>query len=567
MKKSKNLFFTLIIMSAVFVFTTLWLTSCNSDDKKESSDTSDSLSETIFESENISEALSTFEDESKNPSETDSDTSALPDETTETPHEPQLITEVNFSNLDDKNLSTYFTSAKYSSVELVDSENGKKALKLSTKNVSSVNSSEPSVNFKFKKYIQSSNDIAPSTTEYPILVIKVKSESLWSNAFRLGVAYTESGSSSSNPVIYSHMKDVEDWQYLTFDLSEYAKNAVTFTFSYEMGARQDGETMYIEEIKFFKDAHSAFEYTNTSDTYPVASQTKDDYTLKVMQFNIQTENGATTKHSIRADMFRDLIEKYQPDSIGMEEVTTNWTAWLNSYVFNESYAGVGEPRSTGGEACPIYYRKDKFELLEYGTFWLSDTVDEVGSMFENANYPRICTWAHLKDKETGLEYVHINTHLDHNGKNSASDGNKIRRDQIRVALEQLLKFKDIPAVFTGDFNQAQHKTNGDETPVYSCITGKTEFTATDGQTITGWFSDSRLDAKTTVPEDRLATMTKYYEEGSSSYNPSREPIDYVFYTKDSLVPLLYDTMLINKDGCMISDHLPLYCEFKFKSAQ
>lgn len=558
MKNSKKLIFTLILMSLTLVFTISLLSSCN--DKKEGDDT------TTPDSEKISESEPTSEDKSNSTDEINTDGITSPEET-ESVHEPQLITEVDFSKLDNQNISDYLTLAKYSSFELIEPEDGNKILKLSSKNVSSPNSSEPSVCFKFKKYIENTDNISPRTTEYPIVVIKVKSENLWSRAFKLSGSYTESGSGASNPILYSHIKDSDDWQYLTFDLSEYQKNVVSFKFSYEMGAKENGETVYISEIKFFKDAHQAFEYTNTTDTYPIISQTKDDYTLKVMQFNIQTENGATTKHDIRADMFRELIEKYQPDSIGMEEVTTNWTAWLNSYVFNSSYAGVGEPRSAGGEACPIYYRKDKFELLDYGTFWLSDTVDVVGSMFENANYPRVCTWAHLKDKSTGLEYVHINTHLDHNGKNSAADGNKVRRNQIRVALEQLLKFKDLPAVFTGDFNQAQHKTNGDNTPVYSCITGETEFTATNGELITGWFSNSRLDAEKTVPADRLATMTKYYEEGSSSYQPTREPIDYVFYTKGTLVPLLYDTMLINKDGCMISDHLPVYCEFKFKSAQ
>ena len=212
------------------------------------------------------------------------------------------------------------------------------------------------------------------------------------------------------------------------------------------------------------------------------------------------------------------------------------------------------------QSC-IFYRSDKFDLLDSGTFWLSDTPDVVGSAFETSLYPRICTYVHLKDKATGLEYIHMNTHLDHLG---GSDGRSLRLKQETVMLQKLATLPDVPVVITGDFNQRAHSTSsGNAYAVYKLMTGERSFKMPDGTEITMNLADSRVHAPENMPEGFTATMTVYHDESHSSYNPSREPIDYAFYSPDKLEAISYAIRLYDRDGIYLSDHLPVITTFKF----
>ena len=92
------------------------------------------------------------------------------------------------------------------------------------------------------------------------------------------------------------------------------------------------------------------------------------------------------------------------------------------------------------------------------------------------------------------------------------------------------------------------------------------FTDGDGNTYTLKLADSRLDAQATVDENHTATMTKYYDENNSAYEPTREPIDYVFYNPANTEALVYQTYLISENDMWISDHLPVFTTFKIKNS-
>ena len=226
--------------------------------------------------------------------------------------------------------------------------------------------------------------------------------------------------------------------------NKYSKNLPLLRFDMENMAAENGEVLYIDSMAFFTDKDESLKYMPAT-TYPIKEQTADNYVAKIMSFNVQTENGTQVRADIRADMLRDLLDEYMPDSIGLQEVTTLWRGMMDNFIFNKSYASVGEPRTPGGEANPIYYRVDKYELIDSGTFWLSDTPDVSGSKFEGSQYVRICTWAHLRDRVTGNEFIHFNTHLDSLG---GSDGRALRKQQIIVILKFLQRFGDLPMIFS-----------------------------------------------------------------------------------------------------------------------
>ena len=61
---------------------------------------------------------------------------------------------------------------------------------------------------------------------------------------------------------------------------------------------------------------------------------------------------------------------------------------------------------------PIFYKTDKFEVLESGSFWYSETPNVPNTKFSDSYSPRMCNWAHFRVKATGKEFYYFNTHLE-----------------------------------------------------------------------------------------------------------------------------------------------------------
>ncbi len=307
---------------------------------------------------------------------------------------------------------------------------------------------------------------------------------------------------------------------------------------------------------------SAINNKDVTVLFRLVSGVSETLDLRLLQFNVQTENGTSTPFSTRAGMYRKFVDEIKPDVVGMQEVTVNWRRYLDSTVFGDGYASIGEPRTRGGEANPIYYRKDKFEFIDGGTFWLSDTPDVAGSYLEGVNYPRICTWVILKDRASGIRFIHLNTHLDHNGNNDSTTGNNIRKAQLSVIIRFAQQYVGMPMFLSGDLNNRRTTSKNKTYALIKHITGESKYKYADGEELMLCLADSRLDAEKTMPDDRIATMTKYFDESGTSYEPAREPIDYIFYDPITTKALTYETFLIKENGSYISDHLPVFATFR-----
>ena len=108
-----------------------------------------------------------------------------------------------------------------------------------------------------------------------------------------------------------------------------------------------------------------------------------------------------------------LFEQWRaqnPDVIGMQEPVAEYVDAIAAAFPEWDHVGIGREGGAKGEFGPIFWRKDRFELLKDGTFWLSGKPDEVGSVYPGANHPRICTFAYLKDRRTGKTVAFYNTH-------------------------------------------------------------------------------------------------------------------------------------------------------------
>lgn len=203
--------------------------------------------------------------------------------------------------------------------------------------------------------------------------------------------------------------------------------------------------------------------------------------LTVMTYNLKCSGEGKYSQESRKDAVCTLIKKYSPDSLGVQEADKNWVGLLSSEL--TEYANVGTYRDDGieaGESNNIFYKKDKYTLVDSGDFWLSKTPDVPSKDWDSACY-RICTYAVLKDKETGFTYAHFNTHFDHVSDVAQAESVALISSKIAAIAP------DIPVVFTGDFNFKETVEHYDN--LLSCGFENTKYLAEDydlGTTYNGY---------------------------------------------------------------------------------
>lgn len=172
--------------------------------------------------------------------------------------------------------------------------------------------------------------------------------------------------------------------------------------------------------------------------------------VKVMTFNIRTaspKDGDNVWEN-RRDRVANAIKFYDADIIGMQEVRptqlTDLTARLAGY--DKVSKGRFCDGSTRDEHCTLWFKASRFNLLDSGTFWISETPEKTASKGWDGAYPRIATWAKLHDRVSGHDLLAVNTHLDHRGKQARREGTRMLIHKVRELADGL------PIVLTGDFN-------------------------------------------------------------------------------------------------------------------
>lgn len=169
----------------------------------------------------------------------------------------------------------------------------------------------------------------------------------------------------------------------------------------------------------------------------------------VMTYNIRYDNQWDTINSWekrKAGVFK-VIEESGADIFGVQEALHNQIKDLQQALSDFEYVGVGrDDGKTKGEYSAIFFNKDKFELLNEGTFWLSETPEKP-SVGWDASMERICTWANLKHRKTAKVFWVFNTHYDHIGTKARENSSVLIMDKI----EELSNEND-PVILMGDLN-------------------------------------------------------------------------------------------------------------------
>lgn len=177
--------------------------------------------------------------------------------------------------------------------------------------------------------------------------------------------------------------------------------------------------------------------------------------IKVMSFNIRygAANDGENSWKHRDYLVLETIQNYGPDLIGYQEALKFQVDFLKQNLKGYGFHGIGRDKGTEeGEYVPVMWKMDRFELVDSGHFWLSETPEIPGSISWDSSLTRMLSWVVLRDKKAvgyQKELVFANTHFDHRGNQARLESAKL----IRQRAEEIMN--DIPIILTGDFNTTE----------------------------------------------------------------------------------------------------------------
>lgn len=250
---------------------------------------------------------------------------------------------------------------------------------------------------------------------------------------------------------------------------------------------------------------------------------------KICTFNIKYDNPSEGVHAWdqRKQSIVSFIAIEKLDIIGMQEVLHNQLSYLLENL--SGYKSIGRARDDGkskGEFSPVLYNSKRYHLIDSATFWLSETP-AIPSKGWDAAFPRVCSWAKLKDIKTADTLLVLNTHFDHVGK-------KARAESVDLILSKIdsMNFSG-KIILMGDFNLEPNAL-----PIQHIK--KVGFKD-------AYYADLNLGPQGTFNGFKIGE------------NYDRR-IDYVFY--QHLEPLHYCNFSLRIENTFLSDHFPVIVEFK-----
>lgn len=256
--------------------------------------------------------------------------------------------------------------------------------------------------------------------------------------------------------------------------------------------------------------------------------------MKVMTYNIRLDidSDGENSWSNRKEYFCSQLSFYEPDVLGIQEALPNQVEDISSLLPKYNFVGIGRDGIGKGESSNIFYKKDRFELIQESTFWLSETPGVISKGWDAA-LNRVCTYALLKDKKSKKLFWIFNSHLDHIGELART--NSI---QLIVSKIAALNINNYPVIFTGDFNSEPSEER--------IIALKKEM----------------LDAKDISVEKPFGPSGTF---NAFKHNEAvTKRIDYIFLSKNNKLKVKkYAVLSDSKDLKYPSDHLPVYAEIVF----
>lgn len=256
--------------------------------------------------------------------------------------------------------------------------------------------------------------------------------------------------------------------------------------------------------------------------FPSNVQTLD---VRIMSYNVYVFDTGRNRHEKRAPGVVANIRSVAPDVFGLQEANLDWMQRIADALPDYAFVGVGRDDGVqGGEFSPVFYRTDRFEKIDGGTFWFSDTPDEPSRTWRS-RFHRICSWAVLREKDSSFSFAVFNSHWDHLSVES-------RERSAALLIKKAKAYApDLPVVILGDFNC---KAN---TEAYQTL-------------IDAGFVDSMSVSPET---SNIGSFHGYYKLSTVG----ELPIDHILFLKTNGYSAAYHVVTDRYDGRYPSDHFPI----------
>lgn len=246
----------------------------------------------------------------------------------------------------------------------------------------------------------------------------------------------------------------------------------------------------------------------------------------------------------RKDNVIDLILKQNPDVLLLQEVSVEWIPYLQEFMDEYGYAYYGYGRygsemsdemvKNGDQFVPILWKTEKYDLIDSGHFWLSDTPEQQSSAWfdgTTSDFPRCNNWVVLKEKATGIEFVATSVHT------APGEDGTVRTKSCQLISHMINEIRgDRIAILGGDWNMQ--------------LTDDAYYAITDG----GFF-DVRVIAE---EADKGGSFNAWgeREEGNFAFG------DHIFVSENMAAKNFF-VVDDRYDGQHISDHNPLITELYY----
>lgn len=255
--------------------------------------------------------------------------------------------------------------------------------------------------------------------------------------------------------------------------------------------------------------------------------------LKLMTYNIRLdlESDGENKWSNRKDFWASQLAFYEPDVFGIQEALPHQVTDIASALPKYSNVGIGRDGIGKGESSNIFYKKDRFELLQESTFWLSETPEKMSKGWDAA-LNRVCTYALLKDKKTKKTFWFFNAHFDHIGELARTNSIQLIQSKIKS-----LNTKNYPVFLMGDFNSE---------PSEERIVNLSK----------------QMDDSYAISKEKPFGPTGTFN-AFQYFEPATKRIDYIFLSKNNPFKVLKHAVLTDAKNLKFpSDHFPVLVELQ-----
>lgn len=232
----------------------------------------------------------------------------------------------------------------------------------------------------------------------------------------------------------------------------------------------------------------------------------------------------------RSDIVYHLLETYNCDVVGLQEVTDKMFEDLKNNMHGYQITGIGRTNRYFNERNNLLVKED-YQMTQDETFWLSKTPSKKGSSIWYSLFPRICTTAVIEHRGVGKLRIY-NTHLDCLLPYAREYGLK----QIGKYIEKTYAIEKLPCILMGDFNA---------TPNSRLIK---EFG-------NGVYTSKRLVAVQDQKKEMYNTATM----GGFRGKDAGMHIDYIFVSEEFQIKDV-ERIRFHENGKYPSDHYPIMAE-------